>query len=354
MNIFDIGIIGAGAWGTALGCALSRAGHRVEIWALEDDVVSSINTEHENKRYLSGYPLPASLHATGDIRFAATSKDFVILGSPSLYLSDTVKKFSDVPGIKEGTTIVGALTKGFVPSSLGKPSLILDTIESSLPSCYKNSTVYIAGPSHAEEVALGKITGLISASLHHRNAVKMRDLLRVDGILAYASFDTIGVQVCAATKNVVAVVYGAMDALSESSPIFGDNTESLLMAAGLNEIQILGFALGATNPATFTSISGVGDLDVTCKSKYGRNRRFGQDIIRTDMLSRFKDIDDLIANVGKIGYLPEGAIACKYVHTIAEEKNLKLPVCNALYKVLNKEMNAEECLKELIGDNRNA
>ena len=106
--------------------------------------------------------------------------------------------------------------------------------------------------------------------------------------------------------------------------------------------------MGATHAETFTSVSGVGDLDVTCKSKYGRNRRFGQDIVKTDMLSRFKDIDDLIANVGKIGYLPEGAIACKYVHEIAQKKDLKLPLCNALYKVLNKESTVEQMVKELL------
>ena len=120
------------------------------------------------------------------------------------------------------------------------------------------------------------------------------------------------------------------------------------MAAGLNEIQKIGFAMGATHAETFTSVSGVGDLDVTCKSKFGRNRRFGQDIIKTDILSQFKDLDDLIANVKKIGYLPEGAIACKYVHEIAEKKGLRLPICDTLYRVLNKEETPSECLNNLI------
>ena len=106
--------------------------------------------------------------------------------------------------------------------------------------------------------------------------------------------------------------------------------------------------MGATHAETFTSISGVGDLDVTCKSKYGRNRRFGQDLIKTDMLSKFKNIDDLIANVGKIGYLPEGAIACKYVHEIAVKKDLKLPLCNGLYSILNKETTIESYLYQLM------
>lgn len=349
MEAFEVGIIGAGAWGTALGTALAEGGHKVQLWAMEDDVVSSINNEHENKRYLPGYRLNETMTASGDIREVATGKQFLIMGSPSLYLASTISRFVDVPNIADGTTIIGSLTKGFVPVESGLPSLVLETMERALPSCYKDATVYIAGPSHAEEVASGKITGLISASQHHRNAVKMRDLLRAaPNLMAYASFDTIGVQICAAVKNVIAVVYGSMDALAENSPIFGDNTESLLMAAGLSEIQQLGFAMGATHSATFSSISGVGDLDVTCKSKFGRNRRFGQDIIKTNILDQFKDLDDLIANVKKVGYLPEGAIACKYVHQIIKEKNLKLPICETLYKVLNKEKTAEECLNEIL------
>lgn len=349
MEVFKVGIIGAGAWGTALGTAVANGGHEVQLWAMEEDVVSSINNEHENKRYLPGYKLNESMKASMDIKEVATGKDFIIIGSPSLYLASTISKFVDVPNVADGTTIIGALTKGFVPSESGLPELVLPTMESALPESYRNSTVYIAGPSHAEEVAMGKITGLISASLHHRNAVKMRDLLRsAPNLMVYASFDPIGVQVCAAVKNVIACVYGSMDALAENSPIFGDNTESLLMAAGLSEIQQLGFAMGATHSATFSSISGVGDLDVTCKSKFGRNRRFGQDIIKTNMLDQFKNLDDLIANVKKVGYLPEGAIACKYVHQIIVEKKLKLPICETLYKVLNKEKTAEECLNEIL------
>lgn len=347
MDVKSVGIIGAGAWGTALGCALARGGHNVELWALEEDVTESINSEHENKRYLPGFSLYPTMTASCDIKKVASDKDFIILASPSLYLASTITKFVDVPNVQNGTSIIGSLTKGFVPSD-GLPHFVLETMEEALPECYKNATVYIAGPSHAEEVAMGKITGLITASEHHRNAIRMRDMMRVPGLMVYASFDTIGVQVCAAVKNVIAVVYGSLDALAETSDTFGDNTESLLMAAGLNEIQTIGFAMGATHPQTFTSISGVGDLDVTCKSKYGRNRRFGQDIIKTDMLSRFKDLDDLIANVGKIGYLPEGAIACKYVHQIAEKKNLKLPICNALYRLLNKELTPQECLMSLV------
>ncbi len=349
MESKNVGIIGAGAWGTGLGQALTRGGHKVQLWALEPEVKESVNNEHENKKFLPGYPLSENITVTNDIIEAAAGKDFLIIASPSLFLESTIKKIVNVPNIADGTTVIGVLTKGFVPSANG-PRLILETVEDALPECYKGKTVYIAGPSHAEEVAMGKITGLIAASEYGKNSILFRELLHVRGLMVYSSLDVIGVQICAAAKNVIAVMYGAMDSLAETSNIFGDNTESLLMAAGLNEIQKLGVAMGSTHPETFTSISGVGDLDVTCKSKFGRNRRFGQDIIKKNILDGFENIDDLINNIGKIGYLPEGAVACKYVHEIAQKKNLKLPISDSLYSILNKEITPKDLLRELFNN----
>ena len=347
MESKNVGVLGGGAWGTGLAQALARGGHTVQMWALEPEVKESVNKEHENKRYLPGYKLSENLTVSNDIIEVATGKEFLIIASPSLFLASTIRKITAVPNIADGTTVIASLTKGFVPSSDG-PTLVLETIENVLPGIYKGNTVYVAGPSHAEEVAMGKLTGLIAASENPKNSIKVRELLRVPGLMVYSSLDVIGVQICAAAKNVIAVVYGALDAVSEHSQTFGDNAESLLMAAGLNEIQTLGMAMGATHPETFTSISGVGDLDVTCKSKYGRNRRFGQDIIKSDILSKFNNIDDLIENIGKIGYLPEGAVACKYVHEICERKNIKLTICDGLYRILNKEIRPLDFLDELL------
>ena len=344
----SVGIIGAGAWGTAMAQALARGGNSVEIWAMETDVTDSINNEHENKKFLPGFTLSENLTASCDLNKVASNKDFIIFASPSLFLASTVAKVKDCPGIKEGTTCIGVLTKGFVPSAEG-PKFILETMEEALPECYKGNLVYIAGPSHAEEVAMGKLTGLIAASENAMSSIRIRELLKVPGLLVYSSLDVIGVQVCAAAKNVIAVVFGCVDAMAETSTLFGDNAESLLLAAGLNEIQTLGFALGATHAETFTSISGIGDLDVTCRSKYGRNRRFGQDIIKNNILDGFSSLDDLIANISKVGYLPEGAVACKYIQEISEKKGIKLTLTNALFKVLNKEKKPEEFLSEVLG-----
>lgn len=347
MNSKTVGVIGAGAWGSGLAQAIARGGHKVQMWAREQDVVDGINNEHENKRYLPGYPLSPNMTASSDIKEVAAGKEFLILASPSLYLASTAKQLLDVEDIREGKTVIGVITKGFITSNEG-PKLVLETLEAVLPDSYKNSLVYISGPSHAEEVAMGKLTGLIAASENPKNSIRFRELMRVPGLMVYSSLDVIGVQICAAAKNVIAIMYGSLDAVAEHSDIFGDNAESLLLAAGLNEIQTLGMAMGATHSETFTSIAGVGDLDVTCRSKYGRNRRFGQDIIKTDILERFKNLDDLIDRIGEIGYLSEGAVACKYVHEISQKYNLKLPICDGLYKILNREIKPMDYLNQLL------
>lgn len=347
MESKSIGILGGGAWGTGFAAALAHSGHTVQIWALEPDVKDSVNREHENKRFLPGIKLPSSITVSNDIIEVASGKEFLIIAAPSLYLASTLRKITGVPNIADGSTLVIALTKGFVPSPDG-PKLILETIENILPGIYKGNTVYVSGPSHAEEVAMSKLTGLIAASENPKNSIRAREMIKAPSLMVYSSFDVVGVQICAAAKNVIAVVYGALDAVAEHSQIFGDNAESLLLAAGLNEIQTLGMAMGATHPETFTSIAGVGDLYVTCKSKYGRNRHFGQDMIKTDILARFSDIDDLLTNISKIGYLPEGAVACKYIREIAERKNIKLTICDGLFRILNKEIRPLDFLSELL------
>jgi glycerol-3-phosphate dehydrogenase (NAD(P)+) len=158
----------------------------------------------------------------------------------------------------------------------------------------------------------------------------------------FSSFDIRGVQVAAAAKNVIAIAFGILDALKTreipgGEDVFGDGTESLLLAAGLNEIQNLGMAMGATHPETFTSISGVGDLDVTCRSVFGRNRRFGREIIEKNILKSYKNLEDLIARIDTLGYLPEGVAAAKYVKILAEKFKLKMPISTGLYQILNRE-----------------
>ncbi|MBQ5781251.1 MAG: NAD(P)-dependent glycerol-3-phosphate dehydrogenase [Spirochaetaceae bacterium] len=342
----NIGILSAGSWGTAVAVALVNNGHNVVAWTREDSVANDINVKHVNEKFLPGATLPANLKATTDIKEAVAKKDFLIIATPSLYIESVVKQILDCDEIQEGKVEIGILTKGFLPSD-GTVHLLTDVLEDMLPEYYRANLVYISGPSHAEEVCAGKLTGLIVASENPLASIKFRELLKGESLLVYSSLDIRGVQVCAAAKNVIAIAFGCLDALEQMSCIFGDNAISLLLAAGLNEIQTLGVALGATHAETFTSIAGVGDLDVTCRSKYGRNRRFGQEIIQKSILENYDSIDDLISRITEIGYLPEGVVASRYIHRLSEQNGLKLPICEGIYQILNKEIKPLDLLARL-------
>jgi glycerol-3-phosphate dehydrogenase (NAD(P)+) len=345
-------VLGAGAWGTALAKVIADKGEPVILWSRGDVTAGDINLRHENSRFLPDVKLPSNLRAVMDIEEAAGGREFLILAAPSLYLLDTVKQILSVPSIREGETAIAVISKGFLPSPKG-PRLILETLEDYLPGFYHQSLVYIAGPSHAEEVSRGKITGLIAASENAKNSFRFRDLLKTKRLFVFSSFDVRGVQVAAAAKNVIAIAFGMMDAIKsrkDSGDMFGDGTESLLLAAGLNEIQTLGRAMGATHPETFTSISGIGDLDVTCRSVFGRNRRFGREIIEKKILDPYRSLEDLLGRIDEIGYLPEGLAAAKYVNMLAEKHKLKIPVSMGLYQILNREIEPLDFLQNFLNE----
>jgi len=345
----QIAVLGAGAWGTAIAKVIAEKEKDVIIWSYETEVRDDINKKRLNSRYLPDVELPKTLKATSNIEEAVEGKDFLIFAVPSLFLLDTLKKTLSVNSIREGKTVIAVLTKGFLSSENG-PRLILETMEDYLPGFFRHSLVYISGPSHAEEVSRGKLTGLIAASENAKNSIRFRDLLRSQQLLVYSSLDVRGVQVAAATKNVVAIAFGMLDAMKSMAKfdMFGDGTDSLLLAAGLNEIQLLGKALGATHNETFTSISGIGDLDVTCRSVFGRNRRFGREIIEKNILKPYKNIDELLSRIGEIGYLPEGVAAAKYVRILAEKHKLKMPISIGICKLLNREIEPHEFIKKSI------
>ena len=348
-------VIGAGAWGTAIAKVIAEKNKDVVIWCFEENTRDDINIRHENSRFLPGITLPGNIKATSDIEEAASGCELLILAVPSLFLLQTVKKILLVPSIQEGETCIAVLTKGFLSTAKG-PRLILETLEDYLPGFYRQSLVYIAGPSHAEEVSRGKITGLIAASENAKNSIRFRDLLKSKGLFVFSSFDVRGVQVAAAAKNVIAIAFGILTAIKtqaetgalEEMNVFGHATDSLLLAAGLNEIQTLGLAMGATHPETFTSISGIGDLDVTCRSVFGRNRQFGKDIIEKNILAKFKDLDDLLSRINELEYIPEGAAAAKHIRNLAKKYRLKMPISLGLYRILNREISPADFLRDYL------
>ncbi len=342
-----IGILGAGAWGTAIGKVLAEKELPAEIWCHEQDLAQEINARHTNTRYLPGAQLPPLLRATPEIVEAADDKDHLLVAIPSLYLLSSIKKILGCVNIREGRTIISVLTKGFIETQTGI-RLITEALEDYLPGMYRGKLVYVSGPSHAIEVSQGKITGLISASRSGRNSIRVREMLSGGGLFVFSSLDVRGVQISAALKNVIAIAFGMLDALKESSDKFGDNTESLLLAAGLNEIQVLGRAMGATHAETFTSIAGVGDLDVTCRSVHGRNRRFGREIILKGLIEKCASIDEVIESLPGFGYIAEGVVTAKWVNAIAAQRRLALPITVGVYRVLNREVDPQAELRTML------
>jgi glycerol-3-phosphate dehydrogenase (NAD(P)+) len=332
-----IAVIGAGAWGTAIAKVLADHGSQVDIWCLETEVAADINENHANSRYLHGVTLPSLVHASTDIAAVTEGKAHVFVATPSLFVLSTIKQILSCVNIREGRTVISILTKGFIETQ-GSIRLITEALEDYLPGMYRGKLVYVSGPSHAIEVAQGKITGLISASRSGRNSIRVRELLSKGNLVVFSSLDVRGVQISAALKNVVAVAFGMLDALKETSDQFGDNTESLLLAAGLNEIQVLGRSMGATHPETFTSIAGVGDLDVTCRSVHGRNRRFGREIILKKLIDGCASIDEVISSLPRFGYIAEGVVTAKWGNALAAQRRLPLPIMSSVYRILNREV----------------
>jgi glycerol-3-phosphate dehydrogenase (NAD(P)+) len=332
-----IGVIGAGAWGTAVAKVLAEKGFPVELWCFEKELAAEINQDHVNGRYLPDVPLPALLRASSTMTEVAEGKQHLFLAIPSLFLLPNIKQILGCASIREGKTVISILTKGFIESQ-GGIHLITEALEDYLPGMYRGKLVYVSGPSHAIEVSQGKVTGLISASRSGRNSIRVRELLSGGRLVVFSSLDVRGVQISAALKNVVAVAFGMLDALKETTDQFGDNTESLLLAAGLNEIQVVGRTMGATHAETFTSIAGVGDLDVTCRSVHGRNRRFGREIILKKLIEGCSSIDQVIESLPRFGYIAEGVVTAKWVQAISAQKKLSLPIMGGVFRILDKQV----------------
>lgn len=347
----SIGIISAGAMGTAIAHILAQNHHSVTLWDFMPNAVNEINSEHTNSPFLFGVHLHPSIAADTSLETVAQGKEALILATPSKYLPSVVRRLAVVPDIQDAKPKIAVLTKGFIEDDAGGPPLLItQAVEALLPPAYRNTLTVISGPSHAEEVARNKITGLICASKSAEHAAAFQRLLQSPSLWVFTSPDTEGVQVCGALKNAVAIAYGLLDSTIQLNERFGDNTRSFLFAAGLHEMQTLGMAMGSTHPETFTFLAGAGDLDVTCKSKYGRNRQFGREIITEKKLAPFADIEDLKQRISEIGYLPEGVFAVSAAVALAAQKGIRLPLISAVYRLLNKAITPKTFFDEIFNE----
>lgn len=304
----NITILGGGGWGTALALVLLKNNHQVHLWCYRQDQVDSM-TETKVNPMLPNCPLPQELNLTASMEVVAES-DMVVMAVPSFAVRDTAKELCK--HIKPGTIITN-VSKGIEKDSFLRLSQV---IESEIPHC---PVAVLSGPSHAEEVGCGTPTGVVVATDSPEHGLLIQDLFMNAKFRVYTSADKLGVELCGALKNVMAICAGYTEGIGH-----GDNTNAMMITRGLAEMARLGVALGAKRE-TFNGLAGMGDLIVTCTSPHSRNRRFGI------LLGQGKSIDQAKSQAGGV---VEGYYATATACALAKSVNVEIPIAQGAYSVM--------------------
>ncbi|MBQ9690998.1 MAG: NAD(P)-dependent glycerol-3-phosphate dehydrogenase [Eggerthellaceae bacterium] len=321
-----VSVIGTGSWGTALAEVLGRAGHSVRIWGRTTCVCDGINSEHKNPRYLNDHTLSENIVASTVFTEVVQDTQAVVVVTPSQameHIATTLAEFvsHDVPII--------ICTKGVEASSGRLPIEVFSKIMGN-----RSRFAALSGPNHAEEVVKGLPSGTVIASEEESTAKFFQQLFAAPTLRCYTSSDVIGVEVCAAYKNVVAIAVGASYGLG-----FGDNTAALLMTRGLAEMSRLVEACGG-DKLTCLGLAGVGDLEVTCMSRHSRNRTFGERLAAGTTLEQYKQETHMVV---------EGAQACASLRTLGERYHVELPIADVVYDIVWHDGNVGEVASRLLG-----
>lgn len=319
-----ISVIGAGSWGTALAVSLSNKGHGVKIWDIDKDHIKALRMERENKRFLPGVMFTDSLNPVDEIEEAILKSDLVLFSAPAQRFRSALN--SATAYLKDDMILVN-VAKGIEQNSLLRLSEIADEI---LPG---SKYVVLSGPSHAEEVGSGLPTTVVAASADIRLAEYVQDIFMTDSFRVYTNIDVAGVELGGALKNTIALGAGISDGMG-----FGDNAKAALMTRGIAEIARLGVRLGAKEE-TFTGLSGIGDLIVTCTSMHSRNRRCGM------MIGEGMKPSEATK---KVGMVVEGMFTTIAAHDLAGQTGIEMPITEQIYKVINEDIDAKTAASALM------
>lgn len=317
-----ISVIGSGSWGCAIAKLLAEKGFSVKLWSWQKAESDAIAAAQENKACLPGIKLPGNISYTYDLSVAADA-DLYIFAVPSHAVYKTAGQFAKAAN--PNIPIVN-VAKGFEKDG---PKRLSEAIS----AFCKNPVVILSGPSHAEEVARKIPTTVVSASENAKAAELVQDTFMTEYFRVYTHDDVIGVEIGGALKNVIALCAGISDGLG-----LGDNTKAALMTRGLAEISRLGVAMGA-NPHTFTGLSGVGDLIVTCTSMHSRNRRAGL-LIGQGMSPK--------AAQEKVQMVVEGVYATEIAHKLSEKYGVSMPITHAAHEILFENMPPRDAVLKLM------
>lgn len=319
-----IAVIGSGSWGSAISILLANKGHTVYLWSWQKEESNRIERDRENKECLPGAFFPDNIICTDDMSACVRGAELIVCASPSVATRSVARALGGC--VTEGQRLVN-ISKGLEESTLLRLSQVY---AQEVPQA---EIAVMSGPSHAEEVSRGLPTTNVIAAQTHEIAAQIQDIFMNEAFRVYTGDDMIGVELGGALKNVIALCAGICDGLG-----FGDNTKAALMTRGLAEITRLGVAMGA-RAETFSGLSGVGDLIVTCTSMHSRNRRAGI------LLGQGKTLEQTLEQVHMV---VEGVNTATAAYKLSQKYNVSMPITEQAYNILYNGKNARDAVCELM------
>ena len=305
-----VGVLGAGSWGTALSVLLHDNGHQVTIWSIDGNEVKMLDEKREHELKLPGVKLAEDMVITGDLETAVRGKDFLVLAVPSPFTRETARKMK--PYVADGQIIVD-VAKGIEESTL---MTLSRQIEEEIPQA---DVAVLSGPSHAEEVGRKLPTTCVIGAKTRKTAEYLQSMFISRVFRVYTSPDILGIELGGSLKNVIALAAGIADGLG-----YGDNTKAALITRGIAEISRLGVKMGG-KIESFTGLTGIGDLIVTCASVHSRNRKAGY------LIGQGKSVREAMDEVQMV---VEGVYSAKAAAKLAKKYDVSMPIVEEVNKVL--------------------
>lgn len=320
----NVGVLGAGSWGTALSVLLSDNGHQVTVWSIDENEVKMLNEKREHELKLPGVKLPDDMVITGDLGSTIRGRDFLVLAVPSPFTRSTAKKMS--PFVAEGQIIVD-VAKGIEESTL---MTLSRQIEQEIPQA---DVAVLSGPSHAEEVGRRLPTTCVIGARTRKTAEYLQSMFISNVFRVYTSPDILGIELGGSLKNVIALAAGIADGLG-----YGDNTKAALITRGIAEIARLGVKMGG-KIETFTGLTGIGDLIVTCASVHSRNRKAGY------LIGQGMSMQEAVDEVKMV---VEGVYSAKAAAQLAKKYEVSMPIVDEVNAVLFEGKSPAEAVNDLM------
>ncbi len=325
MRKFNISILGDGGWGTTLAILLQHKGFKVSLWGAFPDYVSYLDKKRINTKFLPQIKIPKDIEITSNLNEAIYDKELIIFAIPSQYLRKILRRVKQLNFSRDAIYL--SVIKGIETGSLKRMSEVIHSVIGNV------RLAVLSGPTIAHEVAKDIPTTAVIASYDKNLRKYLQGIFMTERFRIYTNEDVIGVELGGSLKNIIAIACGISDGLG-----FGTNTKAAILSRGLVEISRLGYAMGA-KVATFSGISGLGDLVTTCISPYSRNRYVGEQIGKGKTLKEIRAHMQMVA---------EGLPTTQSAYTLSLKYKVDMPITKEAYNVLYKNKSPRRAVQDLM------